>query len=359
MTGVRPAGAVTIDIHCHVMTAECEELARPFFTPDKDPFVNFSGPASAAYNQQHLAEIIPKLSLPEVRLRDMDRMGIDIQAISVMPPQYFYWTESDLGRRLARMQNDNLARIVAEHPDRFVGLGTVPLQDVPAAITELDRIVAEYGFTGIEICTSVNGEDFDHPRFAPFFQRVQELDLLVVMHPNGYSDGQRLADYYLINTVGMPMDSTVALSRLIFGGVLERFPDLKVCVVHGGGYLPFYPARFDHAYHARDDCREHISRPPSEYLHRLHFDTMVFDPADLGWLISRYGADHVLLGTDYPYDMGENDPLGLVMSVDGLSDDERSRVLGGNAARLLRIDPTRLSAVAPVADSMSAAPEGG
>jgi aminocarboxymuconate-semialdehyde decarboxylase len=124
---------------------------------------------------------------------------------------------------------------------------------------------------------------------------------------------------------------------MIFGGVFERFPDLKVCVVHGGGYLPFYPARFDHAYHARDDCREHISRPPSSYLRQLYFDTMVFDPEDLGTLIARYGADHVLLGTDYPYDMGETDPVGLISSVEGMDDKERSLVLGGNAARLLRL----------------------
>jgi aminocarboxymuconate-semialdehyde decarboxylase len=349
MSQARHAGAVTIDIHCHVMTPECEELARPFFTLEKDPFFFYQGASSVKYNGRHLADIVPKLSLPEVRLRDMDRMGVDIQAISVMPPQYFYWTEPELGARLAAMQNENLARIVAEHPDRFVGLGTVPLQDVSAAITELDRIVGAHGFTGIEICTSVNGEDLDHPRFAPFFARVQELDLLVVMHPHGYSDGRRLAAYYLINTVGMPMDSTVAISRLIFGGVLERYPDLKICVVHGGGYLPSYPARFDHAYHARDDCREHITRPPSEYLRRLYFDTMVFDSEDLGRLIARYGSDHVLMGSDYPYDMGEDDPLGFVMSVEGLSDDDRSRVLGGNAAELLRLDPTRGARVSEAA----------
>jgi aminocarboxymuconate-semialdehyde decarboxylase len=353
MTHPMPTGAVAIDIHCHVMTAECEDLVRPFFTPETDPFFRYQSATSLAYNSRHLSEIVPKLSLPEVRLRDMDRMGVDIQAISVMPPQYFYWTEPSLGARLASMQNENLARIVAGHPDRFVGLGTVPLQDVEASLAELDRIVG-YGFTGIEICTSVNGEDLDHPRFAPFFRRVTELDLLIVMHPHGFSDGRRLADYYLINTVGMPMDSTVAIARLIFGGVLERDPDLKICVVHGGGYLPSYPARFDHAYRARDDCREHISRPPSEYLGRLFFDTMVFDTGDLGRLIERYGAEHVLMGSDYPYDMGADDPIGFVMSVDGLSDHDRTRILGGNAAALLRLG----TATAPVSGAATASTEG-
>jgi aminocarboxymuconate-semialdehyde decarboxylase len=337
MSAARPAGVTTVDIHCHVMTPEGEELVRPFFSPEKDPFMLYQTPATAAYNRRHLDDIVPKLTTPEIRLRDMDRMGIDVQAISVMPPQYYYWTDPELGARLARIQNDHLASIVAAHPDRFAGLGTVPLQDVDATLAELDRIASDHGFTGIEICTSVNGDDLDDPRFDPFWSRVVELDLLVVMHPNGYSDGRRLADYYLINTVGMPMDSTVALARLIFGGVLERHPVLKICVVHGGGYLPSYPARFDHAYRAREDCREHISRPPSEYLRRLHFDSMVFDAGDLGRLIERYGADHVLLGTDYPYDMGEDDPIGLLMKVPDLSDDERRLVLGGNAGRLLRL----------------------
>jgi aminocarboxymuconate-semialdehyde decarboxylase len=337
--GVTPAranGRRTIDIHCHVMSPETHELVRPFNSPDKDPFFRYSSPSSDAVNRRLMDRIGPKLSRPEERLRDMDRMGVDVQAISVAPPQYYYWTEPDLGVRLARIQNDNLARIVSERPDRFVGLGTLPLQDVDASLRELDRLVDELGFTGIELCTSVNGIDFDDPRFEALLSRIEELDVLVLMHPNGFSHGERLAEYYLINTVGMPLDSTVSLARMIFGGVLERH-DLKICMAHGGGYLPFYPARFDHAYHARDDCREHISRPPSTFLQQLYFDTMVFDPADLAALIARYGADHVLLGSDYPYDMGEDDPIGLVGRVEGLDAADRERVLGGNAARLLRL----------------------
>lgn len=331
-------GIRTIDIHCHVSSNEAEELARPFFDPSKDPFFGFAGPSSAAYNENHFSEIIPKLTVPEERLRDMDRMGVDVQAISVAPPQYFYWAQPDLGVKLAAIENDNLAQIVDEHPDRFVALGTLPLQDVPAALDELERVASELRFPGIEICTNVNGVDFDDPRFVPFFERVQELDLLIVAHPHGFTHADRLTAYYMINTVGMPLDSTIFLTRIIFGGVLHRFPDVKLCVVHGGGYLPSYPARYDHAWAARADCRELIPEPPSSYLKKLYYDTMVFDPEDLAILVRRYGADHILLGTDYPYDMGEDDPLGLISAVEGLSGDERRAIAGGNAARLLKLD---------------------
>jgi aminocarboxymuconate-semialdehyde decarboxylase len=334
-------GDLVIDIHAHVMTPEAEEIAAPLFTPDKDPFVGFSGPASEAYNKQHFSEIVPNLTQPEQRLRDMDRMGVDIQAISVMPPQFFYWAEPEVGAKLTRMMNDRLQEIVQAHPDRFVGLGALPMQDVDLALTELERVAEELRFGGLEICTNVNGVDFDDARFVPFFEKVVEQDLLLVVHPNGFSQGERLSDYYLINTVGMPMDSTVFIARMIFGGVMERFPDLKVCVMHGGGYLPFYPARFDHAYEQRDDCREHISRPPSTYLAQMSFDTMVFDPELIGTLVRRWGADHVLLGTDYPFDMGETDPVGLLARVEGLDDEERSLIAGGNAARLLRLGDSR------------------
>jgi aminocarboxymuconate-semialdehyde decarboxylase len=330
-------GAV-IDIHAHVMTPEAEEIAAPLFTADKDPFIGFSGPVSDAYNRKHFSEIVPSLTQPERRLRDMDRMGVDVQAISVVPPQYFYWAEPQIGAKLSGMVNDRLFEIVEGHPDRFVGLGTLPLQDVELALAELERVVGELRFGGLEICTNVNGVDFDDPRFAPFFEKVVEHDLLLVVHPNGFTQGERLADYYLINTLGMPMDSTVFIARVIFGGVLERFPGLKICVTHGGGYLPFYPARFDHAYEAREDCREHISRAPSTYLGQMYFDTMVFDPEMIGTLVRRWGADHVLLGTDYPFDMGEDDPLGLLARVEGLAEGDRAMIAGANAARLLGLD---------------------
>jgi aminocarboxymuconate-semialdehyde decarboxylase len=335
----RPEGGRTIDIHCHVLSADAEELARPAFSLEKDPFLYYSGPASTAYNQVAVAEVRPKLTGVEERLADMDRMGVDVQAISVAPPQYYYWAEPDLGQKLARMQNDNLARMVAAHPDRFVGLGTVPLQDVGATLDELDRIAHDLRFPGIEICTNVNGEDFDDHRFLPFFERCRDLDLAVVVHPNGFTHGDRLASYYMINTVGMPLDSTVFLARMIFGGVLERVPDIKMCVVHAGGYLPSYPARYDHAWRARADVREFIpDHPPSHYLERLHFDSMLYEPRELAILVDRYGPDRVLLGTDYPYDMGEDDPLELICSLEGMSDAELSLILGGNAARLLNLE---------------------
>ena len=275
---------------------------------------------------------------PELRIEDMDRMGIDVQAIAIAPPQYYYWTDVDLGARLSAMQNDRLAEIVDGHPDRFVALGTLPMQDVPRALRELERVTSELGFRGLELCTNVNGIDLDDERFEPFFRRVEELELLVVLHPHGFSHGERLASHYMINTVGMPVDSTVCIAHLIFGGVLERFPALRLCVVHGGGYLPFYPARFDHAFEVRPDVRERITRPPSTYLRQLYFDTMVFDPAMLQRLVADYGDDHVLLGTDYPFDMGESDPLALLARVEGLDDGARARIAGGNAARLLGLD---------------------
>jgi aminocarboxymuconate-semialdehyde decarboxylase len=322
-----------IDIHCHMMSEDAEAIAAGTFSPEAEPFARYSG-RSVDHNRELLQRIRSKLVDPRARLEDMDRMGIDVQAISVAPPQYFYWAELAIGVEAARVTNDRIADIVSEHPDRFVGLGTVPLRDVDAALVELDRVSSELGFRGVEICTQVNGLDLDDDRFEPFFAEVEARGLLLVVHPNGTTQGERLTDYYLINIVGMPLDSTIFLSRMIFGGVLHRHPSLKMCVVHGGGYAASYPARFDHAYRVRPECREHIDQPPSAYLERLSFDTMVYDAGSLHDLVDRYGADHILLGTDYPYDMAEDDPVGLVRSL-GASPEDEAKILGRNAAMLL------------------------
>lgn len=330
--------AVTIDIHCHIATPEAEPLVKDLFTPTKEPFFRFATAETLRINQQLFASLRPKLTDPQERLKDMDRMGIAIQAISPGPNQFYYWTDGELGARLARMQNDRVAEIVRSRPDRFVGMGTLPLQDIEKAVLELDRVVKELGFRAVEISSNVAGMDFDAPRFEPFWAKVQEFDVLVFVHPVGFTDAERLKDYYLNNVIGQPLEEAVFVSRLIFSGVLERYPNLKIVVGHGGGYLPFYPGRMDHAYKVRPENKQHISRPPSTYLKKLYFDSIVYQEESLQNLVRFAGSDHVLLGTDYPFDMGETDPVGFINALKSVSQTEREQMLGGNAARLLKIN---------------------
>ena len=334
-----PADQPAVDIHAHVATPACNELVAGMSSriDREDPFAFFSGPETSEYNAHHFNEgLASKLTDPAERIADMDRIGIDIQALSVAPPQYYYWVDPALGRRLARMQNENLAAIVADHPDRFVGLATAPMQDVEAAVAELEYGVRELNFKGIEICTNINGLDLDDRRFEPFWAKAAELDAVVVLHPHGFPYGNRFMDYYLTNVIGNPLDSTIASTRLIHGGVLERYADLKIVVVHGGGYLPFYSSRMDHAYEERPEGTHHITRPPSTYLRQMYFDCLVFDEAHLEFLVRQMGADHVMIGTDYPYDMGHYAPLDQIAKAD-LTDEQKALIIGGTAARLLSL----------------------
>ena len=334
---VRGRKPLTVDIHCHISTPECEPLVRDLFSIEKEPFFFFASPETREINQRLFAEWARKFSSPEERLKDMDSMGIDIQAISPSPAQYYYWTDGELGLRLARMQNDRVAEIVRAHPTRFVGMGTLPLQDVDKAVVELERVVRELGLRAVEVSSNVNGVDFDDPRFEKFFAKAEELEALIFIHPIGFTDAGRLRDYYLVNVIGQPLESTVAVSRLIFGGVLERHPNLRICVAHGGGYLPYYAGRMDHGYKVRPECQKVISRPPSTYLRQFYYDTVIYTGASLAYLVSQVGSDQVLLGTDYPADMGEADPVGYINSVRSLSRADKEKIWGGNAARLLKI----------------------
>ncbi|HTZ77265.1 MAG TPA: amidohydrolase family protein [Stellaceae bacterium] len=332
--GTRP---VTVDIHCHVLTPEADALMQPAFRPETDALFKFANAATREVNRQQGQTIRAMLTSVETRLADMESLGIDIQAISPAPSQYYYWADADLTRRAARRINERIAEIVAGNPDRFVGMGTVPLQAPDLAVAELEHLVKKLGLRGVEICTDVAGEELSGERFRPFFAKAEELGILVFMHPSGYTDGGRLADHYFINVIGNPLASTVAVSHLIFGGVLDAYPRLKMCVAHGGGFLPAYSGRMDHAHRARSDCRRLIRKPPTRYLKKLYFDTVVFTDHQLDYLVRQYGSDHILLGSDYPYDMASPDPVGHVMGTRGLSGAEKAAVLGGNAARLLKI----------------------
>jgi aminocarboxymuconate-semialdehyde decarboxylase len=324
---------LTIDIHAHVVVAEIADLVASEFDTSKDPFLRYGG-VSTESNSEIFAKLLPKLTDPVERLRTMDRQGVGLQAVSIAPPQYHYWAEPDLGTAVAKIGNEAIASLVDALPDRIVGLGTLPMQAPERAVAELERITATHGFPGVSINPSAEGVDYDDPRYEPFWAKVEELDILVVLHPNGFTQGERLTRYYLVNVVGNPMETTVALSHIVLGGVIERHPHLNLLAVHGGGYLPFYMDRMDHAYRNRPDVGTEIKRPPSTYMRQLYFDSVVFGDG-LDYLVDRMGADHVLMGTDYPYDMGEADPVARVDRVGNATKAEKQLIKGDNAARLL------------------------
>ena len=328
---------LTVDVHCHCASARATELMQEEARRTGHAALGFGNDLTRAVNERQLIDIEPKMSSLDERLADMDRMGIDVQAISVPPYQYYYWAEPEVGRQVSTLLNDHLAETAAGSAERFVALGTVPLQHAEMAVSELERCIAELGMRGVEISTNVNGEELSAPRLERFFAKAEELDILIFIHPAGFTHADRLTENYFINLIGHPLESTLAISQLIFGGVLERHPGLKVCVAHGGGYLPAYAGRMDHGYRARADCRGDLPSPPSVYLKRLYFDTMVFDPDQIAYLTAKYGSDHVLLGTDYPFDMGEADPIGLIDRVASLSEEDKGAIRGLNAARLLKL----------------------
>jgi aminocarboxymuconate-semialdehyde decarboxylase len=335
----RKGRSLRVDIHCHYLNTEVAARVAHLNPGQYEPSVTHANAMTREVNVKQIRDRMPKLSDIDTRLADMDRTGIDIQAVSPAPNQTYYWTEPGLGIELARMVNDRLAEIVAAWPKRFVALGTVPLQNVDLAVAELERCVKQLGLRGVEINPSVNGMDLTDARLnlEKFFAKAQALGVVLFLHPIGFTQGDRLTDHYLNNVVGNPMETTIAASHLIFDGVMERHPKLKVILPHGGGYLAHYWARMDHAHRARPDCRTVIRKAPSSYLAKMYFDTITFDPKMLGHMIERYGAGHVLLGTDYPYDMAEENPLGLIASVPGLKRAAREMIEGGNAARLLKI----------------------
>ena len=328
-----------IDVHNHSSSEAARSLVEASYSPEQiranEPYEVYLGESSRTSNRARTSR--PKMLDTDLRLADMDRMGVDVQVLATYVSQLHYWVDGELGQRIARVQNERLAEMAAQAPQRFAAIGTVPMQDAGRAVAELDHLVNDLGFKGVQISSNVAGRDLDDPRFRPFWKRAEELGAVVLIHPNAFTQGERFQDYFMVNVVGNPLDSTLALTRLIFSGVLAQHPALKVCVVHGGGYLPFYSARMDHAFEVRPECREHIEEPPSTYLKQVYFDTMVFSPRLLRNLVEFVGADHVLLGTDYPFDMGDDDPVALVDSVEGLDETERRMIRGENAARLFSI----------------------
>jgi aminocarboxymuconate-semialdehyde decarboxylase len=308
-------------------------FVKPHLAAGASPLVRFANEETKALNEKQESDIVARASL-EQRLADLDAMGVDMQVIKPPPPQCYYAVPIEIAVEAARIVNDGIAEFVARKPDRLKGFGTVPMPDGHEAAKELERCVRELGFKGVQILTNVNGQELSHQTFAPFWQKAEELGVLVVIHPNGFSDGGRLSRFYFNNVIGNPLETSIALHYLIFDGVLERHPRLKLLAVHGGGYLPSYAGRIDHAWGARSDSHGSLPQAPTSYLKRVYFDSIVFTPHQLKELVRLYGADHIMMGTDYPFDMADYDPIGHVAAC-GFDAATTAAICGGNAKVLL------------------------
>ncbi|MET7455942.1 amidohydrolase family protein [Streptomyces sp. NPDC005574] len=328
------SSAPTIDVHAHLLLPEVEEAVagHPGLAEARALDARRNGAAALAVNGPMVGARVPKLTDAAVRLTAMDAQGVDIQLVSPSPSHYHYWAEPQLAEKVCRLANEGTAAHCVKAPDRLHGLGLVPLQHADLVVGLLDHAL-DQGLRGVEISSHAPGHELSDPAYEAFWSRAEETGALVFLHPFGCSLDGRLDQWYLSNTVGQPAENAVALSHLIFSGVLDRHPGLKLIAAHGGGYLPTHIGRSDHAWRARPDARD-CEREPSSYLKQLYFDSLVHDPQVLRELLRAVGPERVLLGSDFPFDMGTDDPLGALRAAD-LPDTDFHSVRGGNAAALL------------------------
>jgi aminocarboxymuconate-semialdehyde decarboxylase len=326
--------SITVDIHSHVAVPAASKFVEPHLDWATIPLAHFANAETKALGQKQEADIRERAG-QDHRLADLDAMGIDVQMIAPPPPQCYYTVPLDIAVKATQIVNDGIAEFCAVKPDRLKGFGAVPMTDGNEAAKELERCVKQLGFAGVEILTNVAGKELSDPAFAPFWQKAEQLGALVMIHPNGFTEASRLSRFYFNNVIGNPLETTIALHYLIFDGVLERHPKLKILAVHGGGYLGAYSGRIDHAWGARSDSHGDLPQPPTSYLKRIYVDTVVFTPNQLAELVRVFGPDHVVMGTDYPYDMAEYDPLGHIASVEGFDAATVAALAGGNSKRLL------------------------
>ncbi|KQX64274.1 amidohydrolase family protein [Streptomyces sp. Root1310] len=328
----------TVDVHAHVLLPEVDALVAglPGLTAARELDARRNGPASLAVSGPMVRERLPRLTDVTVRLAAMDAQGVDVQLVSPSPSHYHYWADEETAEKLYRLAGEATAAHCAQAPDRLKGLGLVPLQHPDLAVRALEHAL-EQGLSGVEISSHAPGRELSDPAYEPFWARAEETGAILFLHPFGCTLDERLDRWYLSNTVGQPTENAVALSHLIFSGVLDRHPGLKVIAAHGGGYLPTHIGRSDHAWSTRADAGAGCAHLPSSYLGRLYFDSLVHDPHVLRELVRAVGADRVLLGSDFPFDMGTEDPVGALRAA-GLPDADFHAVRGGNAAALLRKD---------------------
>lgn len=344
-----------IDIHTHILPRDWPSLSERYGYGGFLRIEHFAPcRARLMVDDKFFREIESNCWDPVVRLEDCDRAGVRIQALSTVPVMFSYWAKPEHALDLSMLLNDQIAETVAGRPERFVGLGTIPMQNTVLAIRELERCMSPCnrggcGFAGVQIGSNVNGRNLDDPELWPIYEAAQQLGAAVFVHPWAMLGGERTSNYWMQWLVGMPAETCVAICSMIFGGVLERFPRLRVCFAHGGGSFPGTIGRIDHGFHVRPDlCAVNNAVAPREYLAipetgrpaRFYVDSLVHDAAALCSLLALFGDRRVALGSDYPFPLGEDTPGALVEHMTEIAPETRRRVLCETPAEFLGIRNT-------------------
>ncbi|KAI9332295.1 hypothetical protein DFJ73DRAFT_62809 [Zopfochytrium polystomum] len=332
-----------IDIHTHIMPRQLPDLTQKYGYGGWISVENKGeGKARMMIDGKPFRDVECNCWQPEERIREMADTSVDVQIISTIPVFFNYWAKPEHTLDLARYLNDNIAQTCSQYPNKFVGLATLPMQAPELAVQELRRCVDELGLPGIQIGSHVNDWNLDAPELEPLWTACEELDVGIFVHPWDMDNKGRMEKYWFPWLIGMPSETTVAVSSLILGGVLERHPKLRVCLAHGGGSFPYTIGRIEHGFQVRPDlCATKCKTNPLSYLRRIWTDSLVHDEDALHFLIKKIGVDHIMLGSDYPFPLGEHEPGQLIQDSEALSLEEKGMLLGGNAMRFFKLDPTQ------------------
>jgi aminocarboxymuconate-semialdehyde decarboxylase len=325
----------TIDVHAHILSEETIRLLQseaPKAAPKLSEIDEQFGTLDVGGN---VYKHFPRGGWDlERRLQDMAASKVDVQVVSVCPQTFVYAQPPALAAAFARIQNEQMAKLVKARPEHFLAIATLPMQAPKLAADELRHAMRVLGLRGAQIGSNIAGKNLDDPELEPVWATAAELDAFILVHPINVAGMDRLGSYYLNNLIGNPLDTTIAAACLVFSGVLERYPTLKICLAHGGGFVPYQAGRFLHGWHVRAEPKKKLPKPPTDSLNRFLFDTITHSKDVLEFLVGNVGADRVLLGSDYPFDMGMPDG---VLQVRGLSIPaaEQAAILGGRAQALL------------------------